>query len=267
VVASGVRLTLDREIASPGETVEFTLHNGSGHDLTYGVDFVLQRLDDGAWIELTPFDPLPPGVVNAWPAIGFSLRHGGVGGGTVELPRHLRPGHHRLGKPVIPHSDGGPASVTVWAEFDVPEHGRALMPRPSRIAWIDRSAGGFVAQISEFHEAGAPEGRTADDAMATDEPSTLVEASRPGLALDEALEWARARATQVVLCYGGYGTARFSAGDEPYLYEDLPSWPPSQRRLDEIDESVRKAEAAEPAAPEGFILGLRWAEDPEPGED
>jgi hypothetical protein len=94
-----------------------------------------------------------------------------------------------------------------------------------------------------------------------------VAESGPWASLDDALDWAPARAKQVVLTYGYRLGEEFSAGAEPYYYEDLPSWPPSKDRLAQIDASVRTVEATPPAFMRRDQIGVlepEWHEGTDP---
>jgi hypothetical protein len=59
--------------------------------------------------------------------------------------------------------------------------------------------------------------------------------------VDEALEWARQHAAEVVLTYGGTGDSVFSAGAVDYggSRGPLPRWPPDPHLREQIDEAVR----------------------------
>lgn len=61
--------------------------------------------------------------------------------------------------------------------------------------------------------------------------------------VDAALQWARERADQVVLTYGGGSDSRFSAGVTGVTGRDgapLPSWPPAKAVREAIDRAVEE---------------------------
>jgi len=45
----GVALSLDRGVASPGQTLELTIENRTRWRLEYGVSYKLERREDGRW--------------------------------------------------------------------------------------------------------------------------------------------------------------------------------------------------------------------------
>jgi hypothetical protein len=63
--------------------------------------------------------------------------------------------------------------------------------------------------------------------------------------VDEALAWARQRASRVQLTYGFSDESVFSAGTEPL--PRLPAWPPPRYVRESIDSAVERAVNSSPA--------------------
>lgn len=70
--------------------------------------------------------------------------------------------------------------------------------------------------------------------------------------IDAALQWARERADQVVVTYGGGGDSRFSAGVTGVTGRDgapLPLWPPTKAVREAIDRAVDESDRRSPPMP------------------
>jgi hypothetical protein len=77
-----------------------------------------RRADDGSWVEVPSYEPVP--------AIAIILKPGGVFASTVRVPVDATPGHYRLGKsatvepsPGIDPATGHAPYVWAYAELDV----------------------------------------------------------------------------------------------------------------------------------------------------
>jgi hypothetical protein len=103
-------------------------------------------------------------------------------------------------------------------------------------------------------------GYTTDAATET----ILVEQDGPWTTVDDALAWARARASQVVLTYGFTDESVFSGGATYYgggsQDSRLPVWPPSEAERRILDEQVRKRVAELANSPQASSERLGVAE-------
>lgn len=91
----------------------------------------------------------------------------------------------------------------------------------------------------------------------TDFPGHPLEEGGPWKTVAQALDWARARAAQVVLRYALDGDSVFSAGVRPYDGSDgpLPSWPPAPEVLEGLDAQVSRFREAYHEDPEALSTG------------
>jgi len=100
-----------------GETFTATLHNDGSAEIITGVDFALERLADGRWEDIDPFDGDEDVV---WAAVGLLVSPRGSREFQVQVPRMTRPGPHRMIKTVAAET-AELSELRVVAEFEVTE--------------------------------------------------------------------------------------------------------------------------------------------------
>src|SRR4051794_1621348 len=90
--ASGAQLVARSRSVRPAGNVRVRVDNGSGQELSFGLEYELARLSRGSWIRLPPkpvFGPrfvLQPGTVGIWQ--------------PIHIPRRARRGLYRIRKRV-----------------------------------------------------------------------------------------------------------------------------------------------------------------------
>jgi hypothetical protein len=120
---------------SPGDTVSVTVENTSDRIITYGLEFRIERLESGDWVDVTDAQSVLAGSSPAWrgPAIALSPGESAAGyrtiepGGGEDLPDTFQiaadaePGVYRVVKTVVLRGPGEEQTspIDATASFEI----------------------------------------------------------------------------------------------------------------------------------------------------
>jgi len=104
-----VIIGLNKYVFDSKDTAKLVIRNRDSHQITYGSDYIIQKLVDGEWVKVSLFPPR-----GAFTAIALSLPAGRTTTQEIKIDT-LEPGHYRVHKKV--DIEGG--EVTFILEFDI----------------------------------------------------------------------------------------------------------------------------------------------------